>query len=1451
MANSITFKVKVEKDGNLKVVAKEADKAAKSTDNLSRSTDTLNKKRNDHQKVEKGLGQTGLSAGKALSKQASAIQGGLVPAYAVLAAHVFAITAAFNALKDAAQVEVLEEGFTRLGNTAGRTATLMAAKLKDITHGAISTEEALKAASTGFSAGFSMKEMEGLAQVAKSASIALGRDLGDALDRLFRGTAKLEPEILDELGLFIRLDDAARDYAAQLGKTANELTNTERRQAFLNEALEQGARKFKGLEDVEPNQFNQLASTFKELTTSMLQIVNVALVPFMKFLAANTVILTGVMIAFGAGILKMMIPALQDFGKNVKKLKKDLDELTPSAIKAQDKITKLQAKILKGSKTSIKDKGGMFGELMGAAQKGGKGRASLEQLQQLDKLYTKSISSRKGALKKLSGVHLETSKANIAAMVAEQSAIKALMAAELERAAATGAATFASGLAEGNLILEESAAKMQQTGVGVGEAFFAGTAAMGSYKDKMVETTKAQEKLIDKNKKFSAGLKIIGGRFMMYGRIIGGVLRVIAAFLLSFAAAIGWALVGLGTIIAAFKLFSGATSDLAKAQDDLNTIMDSMPDKFDNLNKQLAESEKRQKKTTDETEKMVEEGFRFNATWKVLGGIINETTDAWEGLNKELANIDPNLWDKMAAGMGNLASAAADGARSAWDWTKNLGKAVAGGIKDMGDAIENSDIGRALGDKVGGTDGQYVINEMTNSMSDFYKEMERGLSGKDVNISSIFGGAKDEAAWLATTIDLAKLKQDGTEEEIKILGQLDALTSKHGAKEAKRITTLMILQQRAEVTGKAYVAATDGVGESMADAGKKTSEWIASLRKQSTIREVAKELEHLMLLMEKGGETLGGDANKAWAHQLTQNGAALENLGISVESVASQGKEAFTELVNSVVTLANAERGAKKEAEELKNQLADLGRGEESTALKENTDATRKAMLETGSAALTVKQESQLAADAAARRKTLIEKEATARKAIITQEFALVRAQMVIAKMNLKEGDPMLKELNDEIAIIDGIIAAKHAQIEAEKELTEEKRKQAEETRLLGVSSKTAAAVAGADGTTYGAAKALGQAGGMSGLTTDIDAVNASRDKPLTKDEEKSIKLQDTANKIAVMKSLTSEMTESLRAMGPEGELIATVTEGAFAVSGAWVTAAQEIHTGTNKMQKGAAIANAISATIAQTAAIMAASSKAKIAAVDKEIAQEKKRDGKSKESLAKIKSLEKKKEAMARKAFEQNKKMQMASIIANTAAGVMGVIGHDSAQVGILSIVLAGIVAAMGMAQLAMVAGTSYQGGGGSSVASIPSSISVGERSKSSDLSKSKSARGELAYFRGDQGVGGAENFRGAFYGKHHRAYGGNAGYIVGEQGPELFMPDRPGTIVPADDTEEMTSTNSNVTFNINAVDAAGVEDVLTQQQGHIISMLRTAANSYGEEFMEDIDDQVLTPHQGYVTRY
>jgi len=152
-----------------------------------------------------------------------------------------------------------------------------------------------------------------------------------------------------------------------------------------------------------------------------------------------------------------------------------------------------------------------------------------------------------------------------------------------------------------------------------------------------------------------------------------------------------------------------------------------------------------------------------------------------------------------------------------------------------------------------------------------------------------------------------------------------------------------------------------------------------------------------------------------------------------------------------------------------------------------------------------------------------------------------------------------------------------------------------------------------------------------------------------------------------------------------------------------------------------------------------------------------------------------------------------------------------------------------------------SYQGGGSAPSAAKPSAINVGERQNTVDLARGNNASGELGYMRGEQGQGtGATNFKpgSAFTGAKYRASGGEtAGFMVGEQGPELFIPDRSGRIAPADETAAMATT-SNVNFNISAVDAAGVEDVLVRQKGHIIRMIREAANEHGQPFLEDISD-------------
>ena len=138
-------------------------------------------------------------------------------------------------------------------------------------------------------------------------------DLNDAFDRLVRGAAKLEPEILDELGIMVRLDDAVRDYATELGKVPSQLTSFEKRQAFLNATIKAGEAQFKELQDSVPvNPFNQLAAAFSNLTKEGIGLLNTFLIPVANFFSGSQTALAGGVVLFASTISRQMLPALSE-----------------------------------------------------------------------------------------------------------------------------------------------------------------------------------------------------------------------------------------------------------------------------------------------------------------------------------------------------------------------------------------------------------------------------------------------------------------------------------------------------------------------------------------------------------------------------------------------------------------------------------------------------------------------------------------------------------------------------------------------------------------------------------------------------------------------------------------------------------------------------------------------------------------------------------------------------------------------------------------------------------------------------------------------------------------------------------------------------------------------------------------------------------------------------------
>ena len=192
----------------------------------------------------KGASQQSSNATKNFSKMAQGMSGFLVPAYATLAANVFALSAAFSFLKNAGDLRALQAGQESYARKTGTSMIMLTKNIQAATGGLVAYEEAATAAAIGNAAGLTADQLTRLGKIAKNAGTILGRDVTDSFNRLTRGAIKAEPELLDELGIIVRLKDASEAYADALDINANSLTTFQKSQAVVNATIAEGESKF-------------------------------------------------------------------------------------------------------------------------------------------------------------------------------------------------------------------------------------------------------------------------------------------------------------------------------------------------------------------------------------------------------------------------------------------------------------------------------------------------------------------------------------------------------------------------------------------------------------------------------------------------------------------------------------------------------------------------------------------------------------------------------------------------------------------------------------------------------------------------------------------------------------------------------------------------------------------------------------------------------------------------------------------------------------------------------------------------------------------------------------------------------------------------------------------------------------------------------------------------------
>ena len=1294
MADTITVTYKVNEDGSLSKIAKGADKAAKATDKASKAAA-------GHNKQQKGVAGATSNTTKGFSKMTTGMTGGLVPAYATLAANVFALSAAFGLLSRNDAIAKLNEGLELTGLAAGKNLGMLSRKLQEVTGHAISAEESMRAVAIGTSAGFSDEQLLGLTQVAKGAALALGRNMPDAIDRLIRGAAKLEPEILDELGIMVRLDDATKDYAKSVGKTVGQLTQFERRMAFTNAVIDQGQQKFAAIAaEMEASGYSKLSASFSDLTKQGIELLNKGLAPMINFLAGNMAALTTVMLAFGLSISKTLLSTLEEMAESSADAGKQAAHLSRHMVTNIDRAEHM-GKAFNKSADAMKD-----------------ANLSAED-------YTKN-------LKKMQ----QSSKLTVNMMGKEN---------PLRKAAIKDYGKLTKAVHLGTLAQhKEGAAKalnMIQTH-GLRLAFVEHQAVLAANQASTAAATVGQ------NIQTTAIIKTRGALFALAStaKFAGAAMLTAMPYLM-------------GIMMVASLLYPLLKSLFGEVDNKLNNQIKLNTERFEKFNDVVA---------------------KYNITVKHAA----TASEAWHNTVKPLSG----LFEQVSTAMMDTNLAAET------DRIIALAKAT----KELSDqqktARENKTVtgGRATETQTQLIDPMKLAaaRKAVLANAKLTKDQEKVLREQSI------------AGLAALVASMGMMSEGLKKNKMGALAQVDAqalLTEKHT--QANQI--LMDLAANQDLSTNETKAA------------------------QEALRKLAEELKNGLMAYEDFNEFVKQAKEQSATPTFGVMADELDTLKGSVNSLnaimKTKGKWAAEEQANRLVV----EYGLLQD---------------EAYKIITTQNGVMVAVTKSGKAVRTNTQLVEDHRDAVDKLnkdyKALATTQAqlTSLSGIMGQDSDFIQAGLVSAaekKLELAKTEYELTKKGGEDAYNNALKI-----LDVERELLGLVSKRMEvlagRAKDSGMGEAASAAIAG-----VGKSAAL-KAGSVTQRDADGNQVGEAGMFDSKADQDAALAAQATQN----ARDSLAGVAEDIAKMGPEGALMSSAISGAMNMSTAFSTAFEVMNTDSastsDKIQAGL---GAVGATLGALSSMQKAASADKIRAIDGEIAAEKARDGKSAGSVAKLAALEKKKEQAKRKAFEQDKKMKMAQTVISTAQGVTAMLGAAPFP---FNFALAGMVAAMGVKQLAMISGTSFQGGGtGGGAGAAPTTISAGSRKNSVDFAKTQSSSGELGYMRGASGIGGAENFRPAFSGYKHRAGGG---YVVGEQGPELFMPETPGTIIPSG---QGTGESTNVNFSIQAVDAEGVEDLLVRQRGNIIGMIREAANSYGQDFMEGIDTSIYTPSSAGATKY
>lgn len=675
-------------------------------------------------------GITGASA-RDFAKQSEGLSG-LVRLYAVYAANVYAAGAAFTALSNAMDTTNMVKGLDQIGAASGKALGSLAKDFVKATDGAASLRESMEAVAKASSSGMSSEQILRMGKAAQQASQALGVNMNDAISRITRGITKLEPELLDELGIFVRVDDVTKEYAKSVGKAASELTDFERRQVFANAVLDQADKKFNAI-DIDTNPYTRLAAALTDLAQKGLELVNKVLAPLVGYLAESPTALSLGMAAIVGLIVKQAIPAITQFSESITNSAREAVKASTVRLTAVKDAIDKESALLKAasdanaeiaSNNFIKATEDMEARYAASTKRAAKFAKEMrdilalppseiirspEMMATIDKYVakndpTKGVGKDYAAAQKLlleykkeeddyiatsTQLALEKDKklkqAESAYFNEKKANLQAISASEIRAQAAQAASMQSLGQAFRGLTANvlDSIRGLRSVAIEI-----------ESIDAKGKKTTKTITEMVPKVSLLGAATMFTGGVFAILGSSIMKAFGAIAPWL---------EIIGIVTVAIGFL-----DSYLSKAKEQL--------DKFDDSVKRVEASTKTLNSTLDTLYERDAETFFSADALTAQANAILEVSNSFKNLSKDAAvaqkAIDTSPWDKLK---NSIFSAFGGGVQ------KNFEKSVSNLIKTSVDAIESGPLKQDVSEKIAEILG---ISDISN-----VAELQKALNG--------------------------------------------------------------------------------------------------------------------------------------------------------------------------------------------------------------------------------------------------------------------------------------------------------------------------------------------------------------------------------------------------------------------------------------------------------------------------------------------------------------------------------------------------------------------------------------------------------------------------------------------------------------------------------------------------------------------------------------------------